>query len=242
MTIRAVLFDIDGTLLDHDRASRFALSSRAASLENPPDPDEAGRVWLELEEVHYNEYLEGRYDLAEARRLRARGFVEHFDNRRIGDDDATEWYEAYLEGYREGWSLFDDVEPLLERLEGIDPPLRLGAITNADGRYQRVKVEAVGLGRLLDHFTASSEAGAAKPDPLIFRLVCEDLGLPPAEVAYVGDRPDVDAEGAVKAGLVGVWLDRPGAMLSANGGRPATPDGVTRITGLDRLPAAVGLG
>lgn len=241
MPPEAVLFDIDGTLLDHDRASCLALSSRTASLDNPPDPDEASRVWLELEELHYNAYLEGHYDLAAARRRRAQGFVEHFDNRRIGDADAAEWYEAYLVGYREGWSLFDDVEPLLGRLAKVDPPLKLGAVTNADGRYQRGKVRAVGLGVLLDHFTASSEAPAAKPDPRIFLAACEDLGLEPSEVAYVGDRPDVDAEGAARAGLTGIWLDRPGAMLGGDGSRAVLPQGVIRITGLDQLPGAIGL-
>ncbi|MGW4232954.1 HAD family hydrolase, partial [Streptomyces sp. NPDC004980] len=49
----------------------------------------------------------------------------------------------------------------------------------------------------------------------------------PHEVVYVGDEPDIDAAGAVAAGLTGVWLDRRG-----RGGRPE----LVRITGLDELP------
>lgn len=239
--IRAVLFDIDGTLLDHDSASRHALASISASLSSDPDPAEAGRIWLELEELHYNAYLEGAYDLDEARRRRARGFVNHFDGRHLGDEEASEWYERYLEGYREGWRLFDDVEPLLEELGGIDPALKLGAVTNADGPYQRVKVRAVGLDVLLGHFTASSEAPAAKPDPRIFEHACAQAELPPEQVAYVGDRHDVDAEGAHAAGLRAVWLDRPGSALAVERSEPVLPEGIARISGLGELTAVLDL-
>jgi putative hydrolase of the HAD superfamily len=53
------------------------------------------------------------------------------------------------------------------------------------------------------------------------------MELAPHEVAYVGDQPDIDARGAVEAGLTGIWLDRAGL-----GGRPE----LIRITGLDELP------
>jgi putative hydrolase of the HAD superfamily len=69
---------------------------------------------------------------------------------------------------------------------------------------------------LLDHRTTERAAatalhriaGLAKPSPAIFLLACERMGAPPATTIYVGDRYDVDAEGARRAGLRGVWLDR----------------------------------
>ena len=228
-----MLFDIDGTLLDHDGASRAALHSRIASLDARPDPADAGLVWRELEELHYNEYLAGLTDLEEQRRRRARDFVAHYGGGNLGDAEAAAWYDAYLDGYRAAWELFEDVPPLLEHLGGIEPGPRLGAVTNADGYYQRGKLRTVGLHMLLENFTASSEAPAAKPDPRIFVQACAGLQLDPGEVAYVGDRLDVDAEGAAAAGLVAVWLDR----LSAD----PPPHSVIRITGLDQLPAAIGL-
>ncbi|MBX6766549.1 MAG: HAD family hydrolase, partial [Actinomadura rubrobrunea] len=91
---------------------------------------------------------------------------------------------------------------------------------------------------------ASSEAGAAKPDPAIFRRACAGLGLAPHAVVYVGDRLDVDALGAASAGLHGVWLDRPrevgcaGDEAGAADGEYAGPEaaGVPRITTLTKLP------
>lgn len=74
----------------------------------------------------------------------------------------------------------------------------------------------------------ADELGHAKPAPEAFRAGCAALGLPPGEVAYVGDRYDIDACAADEAGLHGVWLDRSGA-----GGGSAY---ARRITGLGELP------
>ena len=56
------------------------------------------------------------------------------------------------------------------------------------------------------------------------------MGLPPAEVAYVGDRHDIDARAADEAGLRGIWIDR------ARRHHPRPGAGVRRITGLAELP------
>jgi putative hydrolase of the HAD superfamily len=74
---------------------------------------------------------------------------------------------------------------------------------------------------------ASSEVGAAKPDPAIFGAACARLGLAPERVAYVGDRLATDAEAAAAAGLHGIWLNR-----------TADPAPTTRptITTLTHLP------
>jgi hypothetical protein len=41
----------------------------------------------------------------------------------------------------------------------------------------------------------SYEVGLIKPDPVIFRLVCDRLALQPAEIPFVGDTPSADVEG-----------------------------------------------
>ena len=52
------------------------------------------------------------------------------------------------------------------------------------------------------------QIGTAKPDPAIFHAACDALELAPAQVAYVGDDLVLDVEGAQKAGLTGIWLNR----------------------------------
>ncbi len=65
---------------------------------------------------------------------------------------------------------------------------------------------------------------------MIFHTACARLGFPPAEVAHVGDRLDLDAIAARDAGLAGVWLNRTGPVDGT------LPGGVSMITGLDLLP------
>lgn len=52
-----------------------------------------------------------------------------------------------------------------------------------------------------DALVLSYEVGLAKPDPAIFRLVCDKLGLPPAEILFVGDTPSADIDGPKAIGM-----------------------------------------
>lgn len=52
-----------------------------------------------------------------------------------------------------------------------------------------------------DALVLSYEVGLAKPDPAIFHLVCEKLGLPPEEILFVGDTPSADIEGPRAVGM-----------------------------------------
>jgi putative hydrolase of the HAD superfamily len=207
--IDAVLFDIDGTLLDHERASLASLHG-ALERERPgigvEERAAAVLEWRRLEEHHYGAYLGGEISLAEQRRRRAHGLLLWLGSAERSAPLLDAWFAEFLDGYRRHWSLFNDVEPALESLERSG--FRLGAITNADAVQQRRKLATLDIERRLPTFIASSEVGTAKPDPEIFHAACRSLSLPVERVAYVGDRRDTDARGAVEAGLLGIWLKR----------------------------------
>lgn len=229
--IEAVLFDIDGTLLDHDRAMERGLASAVVRV-RPDLPDEqlAGLLaeWLRLEQVHYEIYLAGGISLEEQRRRRARGLLEILGVAEPDVRQLDEWVAGYLADYRAAWQLYDDVVPALDALG----ERAAGAITNADLAIQRAKLERFGLERRLPVLIASSEDGVAKPDPAIFRRAATELGLPADRVAYVGDRLDVDARGAAAAGMLGVWLDRRGDR--------GDPGDVAVIRSMAELPELIG--
>ncbi len=211
--IEAVLFDIDGTLLDHAAASAASLRQAVARELGGAglatlDHEAIDREWRRLEELHYAEYLSGEIDIHEQRRRRAGGVLRHLGSEERGPADLNEWFAAFLVGYREGWALFDDVLPTLDGLEARG--LRLGVITNADGALQRAKLEGVGIAERLPTVVASSDVGTPKPEPGIFAEAAALVGLPAERVLYVGDRLDTDARGARDAGMLGVWIDRAG--------------------------------
>ena len=93
--------------------------------------------------------------------------------------------------------------------------------------HQHRKLTVLGVRDRFESVLCAAELGISKPEAAAFHAACEALALAPHEVAYVGNEPDIDAGGAVAAGLLGIWLDR--------GGRGGRPD-LVRITGLDQLP------
>jgi putative hydrolase of the HAD superfamily len=230
--VEAVFFDLDDTLLDHSAASEVAVRARIALHRPDLDPsghDAALDEWRRLEHLHYPAYLRGEISVDEQRRRRARGLLEYLGADPIGPAGLDRWFAEFLDSYRGAWAPFDDVLPLLDAL--ADRVAAMGVVTNAIAELQRRKLAALGLERRLVHLIASSEVGVAKPSPEIFAAAAFAVGVPPARVAYVGDRLDTDARGARDAGMVGVWLNRDPERADATD--------VPTIRSLAELPALI---
>lgn len=87
----------------------------------------------------------------------------------------------------------------------------VAVLSNGDQEQQEDKVIRTGLDRYIDAVLASGQLGVAKPDPRAFAAACSRLTVPPEAAVYVGDRLDVDAVAASRAGLRGIWLNRGGS-------------------------------
>lgn len=234
--LRAVLFDLDGTLMDHDTARAVGLRAHLGDWLPGAEAHELtrlGQEWERLEALHYDEYARGECTFTEQRRRRVEGIREILECRPAHEIGADAWFAAYLRHYRAAWRAFDDVLPALEALAATDPTLALGVVTNGEGEPQRAKLATIGLSERFSVVIASGEAGVAKPDAEIFELACEHMGVEREQTAHVGDRLDLDAEGAAAAGLRGVWLDRRGTAPG--------PAHVVRIATLHELPVALQL-
>ncbi|MHA7987324.1 HAD family hydrolase [Rathayibacter sp. CAU 1779] len=236
--IRAVLFDLDDTLFAHREAVAVAIVAHVRSLGHPYDASDAAaevEAWRALEELHYHRYLAGEVDFDEQRRSRARDFASRH-GASLAMADEMSWFDRYFTHYVDSWHLHDDVRPCLDALRANLPGVRFGIITNGELDYQLRKIDAVGLGPEVDAVVASGDLGVAKPDPRIFLLASERLGVEPAEAVYVGDRLATDAIGAARAGLTGVWIDRHGAEVTPEASETADAVGVLRIDSLAELP------
>jgi putative hydrolase of the HAD superfamily len=232
--LRAVLFDLDGTLMDHDAARSAGLRAHLGDWLPDLEADELAPLeleWQRLEALHYDEYARGECTFTEQRRRRVRGIREALGREPSEELQADAWFARYLRHYRAAWRAFDDALPALSALERAHPSIALGVVTNGEDEPQRAKLAAIGLGERFPVIVASGAAGVAKPEAEIFELACERLEVEPAQAAHVGDRLDLDAEGAAAAGLRGVWLDRLGAV--------SCPTHVERISTLNELPAAL---
>jgi putative hydrolase of the HAD superfamily len=128
------------------------------------------------------------------------------------------------------WRVFPEVPGALATLR--DRGLRLAVVSNFDGRLAPL-IDALGVGRLVDAVVHSSSAGSAKPDPGIFRIALARLGVEPADALHAGDEPLEDVEGARRAGMRALLVDRRRRA-------PAVPSGVPVLSSLATLPDAIG--
>jgi putative hydrolase of the HAD superfamily len=142
-------------------------------------------------------------------RERNRPFWDYFYTyllREIGvEGDLSLYITGMYEGLVDDESLYPDPEALelLPRLRSQG--LIVGMISNAPkglgGLCQR-------MGLALDLIVTSAEVGVEKPDPAIFRAALSKAKVEPEEAIYVGDDYNNDFQGAKRAGLKAILLDR----------------------------------
>ena len=85
--------------------------------------------------------------------------------------------------------------------------LRLAVISNTEDGRARDALEAAGLASYFDVVIDSHLVGCKKPDPAIFRLALERLGVEASEAAFVGDSYALDALAARAVGMRAILLD-----------------------------------
>jgi putative hydrolase of the HAD superfamily len=127
------------------------------------------------------------------------------------------------------FSLYPDALPALDALDAAGVPVAV--VSNWDCSLPGV-LASLGLGDRFAAVVVSAVAGARKPEPAIFRQALRRLGVAPEEALHCGDLPVADCEGARRAGVRAVLLDRSGGLAHA-----ACP----RIASLAELPAHAGV-
>jgi putative hydrolase of the HAD superfamily len=206
--LQGVLLDLDGTLVDHESAVTDALRAWLPSL-SVRVTDEVLAWWSVVQERHLVAWRERRISFQEQRRRRLRDFLPAVGVSFTDDDEHLDrLFDGYLRWYEKAWRAFDDVEDALAAISRAG--LMTAVLTNGTVEQQTGKLARVGLlGRVGPVYTAE-DIGSAKPSARAYLIACDRLGLPPAAVLNVGDRYDLDVEGARTAGLRAVHLDRSG--------------------------------
>lgn len=114
--------------------------------------------------------------------------------------------------------------------------MRLGLAGNQPAEVEASLRE---LGLPVDFIASSARWGVEKPSPGFFARLAEEAGLPPGDIAYVGDRLDNDVLPARESGMVAVFLRRgPWGYLHAE--RPEAALAHLRLDSLTNLADALG--
>jgi putative hydrolase of the HAD superfamily len=113
---------------------------------------------------------------------------------------------------------YDDVLPGLLRLKSR---CVLGSVSNGNA-----DLHAIGLSHHFRVSVAAHQLGCRKPDAPIFLEACKRLGVAPVEAVYVGDDVLLDVQGAQRAGLRAVWMNRVGSQAHLE--HAVVPDAIVR--------------
>lgn len=210
--IRAVCFDFDGTLLRDDHVD--GVVRRVAGVLSPRYGVDAevlahanGRAWREYWPSVGDHWTRGELSSAEiALEVWRRAFAA------LGVDD-VEAAEAAVALHAEfegaAYALYPEARDVLAELRARG--ILIAIVTNGPSELQRAKLAAVSLEGDVDVIVVSGEHGVHKPDPAIFTIVLDELGVDAGEALFVGDNQVADVRGSRDAGLVSVWINRTGA-------------------------------
>lgn len=105
------------------------------------------------------------------------------------------------------WIPEEDAYPTLEKL--YQRGYRLGIISNAgDDNDVQVLVDKINVRPFLDIVLSSAACGIRKPDPEIFHIALNEINCTPDESIMIGDNLEADIQGAHRAGMLGIWINR----------------------------------
>ncbi|MEW1569980.1 HAD family hydrolase, partial [Streptomyces sp. NPDC093509] len=217
MSIQAVVWDVDDTLFDYTTADRLGMRAHLTAeglLDDRETVEQALARWREVTHRHWARFAAGEVTWESQCRDRVRVFLD----RDLTDAEADAWYRRYITHYEAAWALFPDVLPVLDALAASH---RHAVLSNSSLHVQDRKLRTLGVHDRFEAILCAAELGISKPEAGAFLAACESLGLPPHQVAYVGDHPEIDGRGAADAGMLSVWIDRGGLYATID--PPAVP-------------------
>jgi len=224
---KAILWDIDGTLLDFKAAQAASIRYCFRQFSLGPCSDAVVEDYDAIND-RYWKLLELRaIDKASLLTERFRVFF-----RRHGLPEDV--LPAFADSYEQ--HLGDTILFLPNALETLrvcrDRGLKQYAVTNGTGPVQKRKLKESGLSMILDGAFISDDIGFEKPDPRFFAAVFRALHpLSAAAVLLVGDSLTSDIRGAANAGIRSCWY------RGYRGDAPAGPGPDLVIDDLAELPA-----
>lgn len=190
--IKAIIFDLDGTLLNRDESVKAFIAEQYERLIDSLHPipkEQYIQRFIELDQRGYV-WKDKVY----------KQLLEEFS---ISDMTWEELLEDYLTYFKENCVPFPHLIQTLEKLKQDN--FMVGMITNGKGLFQFDNIKALKIAPYIDAVLISDWEKVKKPDPVIFRRALERLKVQPEESVFVGDHPEKDVKAAQNVGMIGIW-------------------------------------
>ncbi|WP_431799704.1 HAD family hydrolase [Halobacillus andaensis] len=189
--IRAVLFDLDGTMLNREQSlKKFAQSQYYK--------------YIQLQQA-----AEESLYIARLMELDDRGYVAKevvydtlMEELKLKELTAGMLVEDYFTRFQQFCTPFPQLNETLTNLK--QQGYKLGIITNGKYPFQHDNIRALHIDHFFNVILTSEYEGIKKPDPLIFQRALNRLRVTAEESVFVGDHPEKDVQAAVSAGMHGV--------------------------------------
>ncbi len=209
--IRAVLLDLDDTLLDNrsgvagawDHISAMLAADHPFSVEDARTEIDRVTDWFWDDPERHRT---GRLDLLAARRVILGRVLDTLgvEDPALVERAAWEYGEHRFANLRLEDEALDVLSEVRRRVG------RVGLVTNGASDAQRRKLERFSLERHFDHVQIEGELGVGKPESEAYAHALRCVEARPDETLMVGDSFEADVLGALGAGLHAAWIDAHG--------------------------------
>lgn len=190
--MKAVLFDLDGTLLDRDASLQQFVAAQYH------------RFQTYLSHVSADEYLSRFIELdCRGHVWKDKVYQQLINEYSILDLSWSELLEDYETHFMQHCVPFPNLASMLNILQ--KQKHSLGLITNGRGTFQTRAVQGLGIEQYFDAILISETEGVRKPDTEIFRRALDRLGVEANTSVFIGDHPETDIAGAKNAGMKTIW-------------------------------------
>jgi len=189
--IKAVIFDIDNTLIDFFKMKELAVEEAIYAMIASGLKKSHDEIWNAIDIVYQKHGVEYQNIFNDV----LKQFEGKVDNKKLGA--AISAYRRVKTGHIMPYA---NVIPTLIAL--TKRGYKLGVISDAPSLQMWIRLCDMGLEHFFDFVIASEEEGALKPSPLPFKKAIEILKMKPDEIMMVGDNTHRDVSGAKNMGMI----------------------------------------
>lgn len=204
--IKAIAFDFDFTLYDRDKTWDKMTDGFMNYFKEELRED------VSREEVHAalrESDRKGVYEGAHFRPIYARLV-------KSGIFQIEPGYDRYYYGYIENAfpSAVTEYDDTIRTLDGLrEKGYKVGVLTNGPSKYQRDKLNNTDILNHVDALVVGGDLPKQKPHRIAFEAIANKLDCELEEIAYVGDHPHKDMDGARQCGMTPIWMRSVGTWL-----------------------------